>query len=163
MERNMVSAPEKLKKSNDWSAAVMQSGLLIVSFVIIAVGVVLEHDTPYGLMNGFWALSLVAPATGFLLSLTNWHFVGLYKSRKSFSNYSMLVTVGITVCAYLWTWYHYKIILFEKIYVGLFDNAIEKFLGAAFYCGGLGYILTVVFCVLSKLLASKYAALLGKE
>ena len=85
----IISAPKKLSRISAWKAAVLQSGLLFVSFAIITIGVALEAATPSGLMNGYWAVSLVIPATGFLLSLANWYFVRLYKSRKSFSNCSL--------------------------------------------------------------------------
>ena len=159
----VFSAPKKISKINEWKASILQAVLLFASFAIITVGVALENDTPYGYMNGFWALSLVVPTTGFLLSLANWYFIRLYKSRKSFSNCSMLITFVITVCAYIWTWLHYEIIFFEKLSGGLFDASTERLLGAALACGGIGYILTIVFSVLSKLLSGKYAAMLGKK
>ncbi len=66
-----ASVPATLSKINDWRASVLQSVLLFVSFAIITIGVALEAATPSGLMNGYWAVSLVIPATGFLLSLAN--------------------------------------------------------------------------------------------
>lgn len=147
---SVVSAPKKLSRINDWKASILQSVLLFVSFAIITVGVALEAATPLGLMNGYWALSLVIPSTGFLLSLTNWYFVRLYKSRKSFSNFSLLATLGITICAYIWAGFHYELSFAE-----LFSYI------KCFY--GFGIVLTAVFCVLSKLLSCKYATMLGKE
>lgn len=147
---SVVSAPKKLSRINDWKASVLQSVLLFVFFAIITVGVALEAATPFGLMNGYWALSLVIPATGFLLSLANWYFVRLYKSRKSFSNFSLLTTLGITICAYIWAGFHYELSFAE-----LFSYI------KCFY--GFEIVLTAVFCVLSKLLSCKYATMLGKE
>lgn len=141
-----ISVPKKLRKINDWKASVMQSLLLFVSFAVITVGVALEAATPSGEMNGYWALSLVVPATGFLLSLANWYFIRIYKSRKSFSNCSLIATLGITFCAYIWTGFHYEM---------NFTYLLQGF--------GIGIVLTIVFCILSKFLSNKYAAMLGKE
>ena len=133
-------APTVLSKINDWKASVLQSVLLFLSFAMITTGVALEASTPAGPMNGFWALNLVIPATGFMLSLANWYFVRLYKSRKIFSDCSLLATLGITICAYIWAWVHYH----------LFFN-------------GIGIVLALVFCALSKALSNQYAKMLGKE
>ncbi len=156
---DMVSvsqAPTKMRKLNDWKASVMQSVLLFLSFAIITIGVALEARTPSGLLNSFWAINLVIPATGFMLSLANWYFVKLYKNRKSFSNYSLLATLGITTCAYIWAEFHYAInpleLLFKSNFTGFFDIA-----------RGMGILLTVVFCILSKILSNQYAKMLGKE
>lgn len=141
--------PKKLTKICQWKASVLQSALLFVSFAIITVGVALEAGTPDGLMNGFWAFCLVIPATGFLLSLANWYFVRLYRSRKAFSNCSLLETLGITVCACIWGAFHYEL-----------GFSLLRRLGSLY---GTGLVLTAVFCVLSKVLSGKYAAMVGKE
>lgn len=143
-------APKKLRKIDDWRASVLQSVLLFASFAVITVGVALEATTPSGPENGCWALSLVIPATGFLLSLANWYFVRLYKSKKRFSNCSFLATLGITICAYVWAGAHYAL-----NFAGMMQRLTSFF--------GIGIGLTVVFCALSKLLSGKYAAMLGKE
>lgn len=145
-ENVTVSAPKKLSRLNDWRASVMQSVLLFVSFAAIALGVALEAATPAGQGNGYWALSVIIPATGFMLSLANWYFIRLYRSRKSFSNCSMLATLGITACAYIWAGIHYQLGFLEVLSFG-----------------AVGLVLTAVLCILSKLSASKYAAMLGKE
>lgn len=137
---SVPEAPVVLSKINDWKASVLQSVLLFLLYAAITIGVALEAKTPAGPINGFWALALVIPATGFMLSLANWYFVRLYKSRKSFSNGSFLATLGITVCAYLWAGGHYDLFL-----------------------NWIGFLLTVVFCVLSKALSNRYAKMLGKE
>ena len=134
------AAPVVLSKINDWKASVLQSVLLFLSFALITTGVALEASTPAGPMNGSWALNLVIPATGFMLSLASWYFVRLYKSRKNFSDCSLLATLGITICAYIWAWVHYHLFL-----------------------STIGVLLTVVFCVLSKILSNQYAKMLGKE
>lgn len=157
-----ASVPATLSKINDWRASVLQSVLLFVSFAIITIGVALEAATPSGLMNGYWAVSLVIPATGFLLSLANWYFVRFYKSRKSFSNCSLLVTLGITVCAYIWAGFHYEIsisdfaeLLHRISLTDLFEMIVGLF--------GIGILLTPVCCVFSKILSNKYAEMLGKK
>ena len=141
----------KFSKLEEWKASVLQSVMLFVSFVVLTIGVALESKTPIGEMNGFWAVNLVIPATGFLLSLANWYFVRLYKNRKIFTNCSFLATLGITACAYIWSAFHYGV-------VGTFDT----FLDAFSFCI-VGVLLTVVLCVLSKILAGCYAKMLGKE
>lgn len=150
---NMVQLPKSsmtISKLNDWKASVMQSVLLFLSFAVITVGVALEAKSPSGLTNGFWALNLVVPAAGFLLSLANWYFIRLYKSRKCFSVCSFIATLGITICAYIWAGLHYEINIF-KLFTE--HDAVP----------GIGLILTAVFCVLSKTLSTQYAKMLGKE
>lgn len=144
--------PTALNKINDWKASVLQSVLLFLSFALITIAVALESQTPSGLMNGFWAMNLVIPATGFMLSLANWYFVRVYKSRKMFSNFSLIATLGITLCAYLWSMVHYEINLSgtDEIFRFLFSLV-------------MGISLTIVFCVLSKTLSNQYAKMLGKE
>ncbi len=143
-----VSPPAKPRRVNDWRASVLQSVLLFLSFALITVGVALEAATPAGGGNGCWAVSLIVPATGFMLSLANWYFVRLYQSRKRFSNCSLLVTLGITACGYLLAGVHYKFAEFGT--------------GAAVHFG-IGILLTAVCCVLSKVLSNQYAGMLGKE
>lgn len=159
----VVSAPKKLSRISDWRASLLQSVLLFVSFAIITVGVALEAATPSGLMNGYWAMSLVIPATGFLLSLTNWYFVRLYKSRKIFSNCSLLATLGITICAYIWAGFHYELNVYELLQDISFPDLFEMLQCIITLFYGIGIVLTAVFCVLSKLLSNKYAVMLGKE
>ena len=134
--------PAVLRKISDWKASVLQSVLLFFSFALITLGVTFEAQTPLGQNNGFWALSMIIPSTGFMLSLANWYFVRLYKSRKGFSNCSALFTLGITICAYVWAFLHY----------GFGISALMLPVG-----------LTVVFCALSKALSGQYAKMLGKE
>ncbi len=149
-------APMALHKLNSWRASILQSVLLFVSFGLITIGVALEARTEPGLMNGFWAMNLVIPATGFMLSLANWYFVRAYKDRKSFSSFSWITTLAITVCAYIWSVFHYKIDL-TAAFSG--SDAVQGVL----FLNGLGIVLTVVFCVLSKALSNQYAKMLGKE
>ncbi len=154
------------KKISEWKASVLQSILLFISFGLITFGVAKEASTPTGFMNGYWAYMLVIPATGFMLSLANWYFVRVYKSRRLFSNCSCLITFAITLGAYVWSFFHYEVDLstasatfFEGLLVN--ESIGELIFYVLFYCAGT--VLTVVFCILSKLLSSKYAEMLGKE
>lgn len=151
---SVSSAPRALHKLNSWKASILQSVLLFFSFGLITIGVALEARTEPGLMNGFWAMNLVIPATGFLLSLANWYFVRVYKDRKIFSSFSWITTLAITLCAYIWSVFHYEILAaFSE------GNFIETVL----LRNGLGIVLTVLFCILSKTLSDQYAKMLGKE
>ncbi len=144
---SVVETPKILSKINDWKASVMQSILLFLSFGLITIGVALESRTPVGLLNSFWAMNLVIPSTGFMLSLANWYFVRVYKNRKIFSTVSSLATLGITLCAYIWSVFHYEIGITQ-----LFS-----------FHYGMGILLTAFFVVLSKAFSSRYAKMLGKE
>lgn len=151
----VTHAPMKLQKLNDWKASILQSVLLFVSFFLITVGVSLEARSDMGLLNGFWAVNLVVPATGMLLSLTNWYFVRVYTCKKTFSNCCWLITLGITFLGYIWWAFHYDVKLLT-----LFSP--EYFVSSLTFTG-LGYLLTVVFCVSSKIFSQIYAEMLGKE
>lgn len=146
---SVQKAPVTFRKLNDWKASVLQSVLLFLSFGLITVGVALEAKTPSGLMNGFWAVNLIIPATGFMLSLANWYFVKVYKHRKRFSNVSLLATLMITLSAYLWSVFHYEL------------NLVDLY--GSLHFSGIGLMLTAVFCALSKVLSNRYAMMLGKE
>lgn len=160
-----VSAPASLSRINDWKASILQSVLLFISFAVITVGAMLEASTPPGAGNGFWAFSFIVPATGFMLSLVNWYFVRLYKSKKSFSNCSLLATAGITACAYLWAGFHYEISTFNfaQSLPGISFTDSLNITGSVATFFGIGIFLTAVFCALSKILSNKYAKMLGKE
>lgn len=155
-------SPQSFSKLNDWKASVLQSVLLFLSFGLITIGVALEARTPSGILNGFWAANLVIPATGFMLSLANWYFIRVYKNRKSFSNGSFMVTLGVTLCAYIWMGIHYETNPFN-VFVGKNFAEISETLHAVWSLNGIGIVLTVVFCALSKILSSQYARMLGKE
>ena len=136
----------KLHRVSDWKASVLQSVMLFVSFAIITLGVILEGSTPTGKTNGLWAVALIIPATGYLLSLANWFFVRVYKSRKMFSYGSCVATLTITLLGYVWATIHYAggIVMSSPLV----------------WCG---MVLSAVFCVLSKVLSNQYALLLGRE
>lgn len=155
-------APKTFSKLNDWKASVLQSVLMFLSFALITIGVALEAKTPSGLMNGFWAVNLVIPATGFMLSLANWYFVKIYKNRKSFSNCSLFITLAITLCAYVWFVFHYEINLFELFAVNNFAEILNTMQSFMLF-SGIGILLAAVFCTLSKILSNQYAKMLGKE
>lgn len=129
-----------------WGASILQSVMLFLSFAVLAIGVVLEGNSPTGETNGLWAVALIVPATGYLLSLTNWFFVRSYKNRKRFSNGSFIATFVITVAGYIWAAIHYT------------DGIMLR---SPLVWGGIA--LSVVFCVLSKVLSNQYALLLGRE
>lgn len=158
-------SPKTFSKLYDWKASILQSVLLFISFGLITLGVALEAGTPSGLLNGFWASNIVIPATGFMLSLPNWYFLRVYKSRKSFSNCSFIATIVITVSAYIWLLYHYDSSLLDI--VDLFSDCtfadFFEMLYAIFALNKIGVILTVVFCGLSKILSNQYAKMMGKE
>lgn len=139
-----AEAPQKMRKLNEWGASLMQSLLLFASFAAITAGVALEAKTPFGPTNGFWAVNLVVPATGWMLSLANWYFIRLYPDRKRFSNCCVLAFLGLALAAFAWAALHYG--------QGFF--ALAK---------GMGLALTAVFCALAKLLSDRYARMLGKE
>lgn len=159
---SLSKAPSKFSKLNDWKASVIQSVLLFLSFGLITIGVALEARTGSGIMNGFWAMNLVIPATGFMLSMVNWYFVRVYKNRKRFSFFSLITTLGITLCAYIWSGFHYEMDLLAVFSECNFAEALDAMQGVLFL-NGLGIVLTVVFCILSKTLSNQYAKMLGKE
>ena len=130
----------KPKKTNMWLASIMQSALFFVAFLAITIGVALEASTPVGNDNGYWAFNIVVPVTGFMLSLANWYFIRLYKSKDSFSVCSLIATVLCISAAFIWATHHYNVLM-----------------------GELNLFLIVILCVSSYLLSFVYAKLLGKE
>ena len=136
----------KLYRVTDWKASVLQSLMLFVSFAIITAGVILEGGTPTGNTNGLWAVALIVPATGYLLSLANWFFIRVYKSKKLFSTGSCIATLLITLLGYAWALIHYEGTI-------MISSPLVWF----------GVVLSAVFCVLSKVLSNQYALLLGRE
>lgn len=150
----------KYTKINDWKASVLQSVLFLFSFLLITFGVYIEAGTDfidYG--NGLAAFNAVVPATAFMLSLVNWYFVKFYKSKKLFSWCSCALTIIITVFAFAWCAFHYKINIID-IFSGV---SFIDFIEGISFLFGIGIILTAVFTVLSKTLSSLYAKMLGKE
>ena len=138
--------PVALRRVSDWKASLIQSVLLFVSFAIVAVGVVLEGNTPAGDTNGLWAAALIVPATGNLLSLANWFFIRVYRNRKAFSTGCAIATLAMILLGYGWAVVHY---------------AGQLAVGSPLIWAGIA--LSAVFCVLSKVLSNQYALLLGRE
>ncbi len=153
-----VSPPVIMTKLNNWKASVLQSALLLFSFIMITVGVALEARTPLGPLNGFWAMLLVVPATGFMLSLANWYFIRLYRSRRSFSYSSFAATFIITVCAYFCAGIYYSI----NPFIHPAWQGSEIFHGAP-SLALVGFLVTAFFSIISKLFSDKFAKMLGKE
>lgn len=157
-------SPKAFSKINDWKASVLQSALLFISFGLITIGVACESATTYDdLRNGFFAINLVVPATGFMLSLANWYFVRIYKNRKIFSNSSSIITLCITACAYIWTIFHYDELGFVEMFKGVDLVGFLDIMQGVIFLYGIGFLLTMVFCLLSKILSNKYAEMLGKD
>lgn len=137
--------PMKMRRISDWKASLLQSVMLYVSFGLIALGVMLEAATPYGISNGLWAYALVIPATANLFSLSNWFFMRLYKNRKVFSNCSCLMTLLLAAGGYLWALIHYQFaVYFSPLVI-------------------VGIVLSLFFVVMSKILSNRYAQWLGRE
>jgi hypothetical protein len=162
-----VSTPNHMKRVNDWRASILQSLLFFILFGAITLGVALEASTDYNqLTNGYFAFNIVLPATGFMLSLANWHFVRLYRSKKVFSRSSMLLTLAITFAAHIWCMGHYEIGLSNFLSFFESNNMAEGLFSlaqATAFAFGCEIFLTVVFAIFSKTLSDKYAELLGKE
>ncbi len=138
--------PLTFRRISDWKASLLQSVMLFVSFAILAVGVLLEGNTPEGSQNGLWAVAMIVPATGYLLSIAHWFFVRVYKTKKGFSSGSCVATLIATLLGYTWALVHYA------------DG-----IGVTTPHVWMGVSLSLVFCVLSKVLSDQYARLLGKE
>lgn len=155
----------KIRKINDWKASILQSVLLFASFLIITIGVAIEAGVPSGFGNSFAAFNIVIPATGFMLSLANWYFIKFYKSKKSFSNFSCLITFLIILCAGIWCGFHYEFTVFDFLEI-FADTDIVDFLESVFMVTlryAIGILFTVTLCLVSKLSSNAYATMLGKE
>lgn len=146
---------------SQWKASILQSVLFLFSFLLITVGVYYEAQSPsfdfFG--NGLVAFNAVVPATAFMLSLTNWYFVKLYKNRKLFSWCSCILMLAITVCATAWTANHYNFSFIEAYQNASLIDIVES---VPFFFGN-GIALTVVFAAAEKILSNIYAKMLGKE
>ncbi|MBR6784720.1 MAG: zf-HC2 domain-containing protein [Clostridia bacterium] len=144
---------------NYWKASTLQSVLLLASFLLIIVGVYFEAGTDYiDFGNGLAAFNIVVPATGFMISLINWYFIRLYKNKKVFSWCSCALTLFVTLCAFVWSLFHYEmnpLVLLGGTFVDFFEGILFSF--------GIGIFLTALFAVLSKVLSAFYAKMLGKE
>ncbi len=159
-EATTATAP--FRKITDWKASLLQSILLLFSFALVTIGVALEARTPVGITNGLWARNLIIPATGFLLSLANWYFLRVYRTKKSFSFCSLLTTLVVTLAGYGWSLLHYGWNFAEFMDNSTIFSVLSVPKGFLLL-NGLGLILTVVFCLGSKHLSHCYANMLGKE
>lgn len=149
-EEKNVSVPHKLSRINDWKASVLQTVLLFVSFAVLAVGITLEAYTPYGVANGMWAFGIIVPFSSFILSLSNWFFIRIYKNRRIFSNCSSLFTLIVSAFGFMWAVVHFKITFVN------FSGSLVKFLVS-------GIVVAALLCVVSKVASEVYAKMLGKE
>ncbi len=153
------SETKKFSRINDWKASVLQSALFLLSFLLITVGVAFEASSSLGIFNSIAAFNAVVPATGFMLSLTNWYFVKLYKSRKIFSWCSCVLSVFISLCASVWCAFHYG---FD--FSSFFENlTFTDFAEHTLFFYGIGIALTIIFAIAAKILSDIYAKMLGKE
>ena len=141
----VCGAPVKISKINHFKVSLVQTLSMFLSFLAIVLGVYLESVTPSGIANGHWTYMIIVPATAMLLSVANWYFVRVYKSRKVFSVMSALITALFAVCGYVWAIFHYG---------NLYASYMQLFIGIG---------VTVILCILSKVISSLYAKALGKE
>lgn len=165
-EETICSVPLKSSRINDWKASVLQSFLLFASFLVITAGVAIEASTSGLFSNGFAAYNCVVPTTGFMLSLANWYFIKIYKSRKSFSNFSCLITFLLILCADIWCGFHYEFTVFDFFTVatsGTVTDFFEAVLFQVTFLKGIGIGLTAALCAASKILSNTYAKMLGKD
>lgn len=138
--------PKTIKKINLWKSSLLQSILLFASFGLITLGVCFEASTPTGSSNGIWALNLVVPSTGFMLSLVNWYFLKQYPTGKKFCFSSFLITLLITVIAYIWVFNHYEYSVSYSMRFSLY-----------------GFCLTIFLSIVSAFSSYSYSKLSGKE
>lgn len=146
--------PQKIGKISLWKASILQSVLFLVYFAIVAAGVAREAATGNDGPNGFWAFFVVIPATGFLLSLVNWYFVRLYRSRRAFVVWSVIAAAAATLACALWCLWHYE--------VPLRFTYLWWLLRLGLYASGIGLFPAVNF-LLAGVLSNLYARMIGKE
>lgn len=148
------TAPKKaLELISIRKAALIQSAMLYGAFLLIVFGVWREASTPSGELNGLWGISLVVPATAFLLSLANWYFVRFYASKKIFSRCSLVIYLALLILCFFWAALHY-------------GSALKNFFAGSAHSAALpviGIVLAATLAALSYLGSAKYAALLGKQ
>lgn len=153
MIEKKISAAKPFSTVNLWKASFLQSALLYCSFALLVFAVFRESATPEGNTNGLWALAVIVPVTGFLLSLANWYFIRLYPGRKAFSLSSLLIT-GIWIAAgYLWAYLHYREAVFNLFHGTSMSNGMVL----------LALLLSLGLSLASFLFSARYARLSGKE
>lgn len=136
----------RLHRVSHWKASALLSAVMFTAFALLTLGVIREGGTPAGDTNGIWAAMLLIPATGLLLSLTNWYFVRVYRNRRTFAICSSITNFCITGLGYVWAYFHYAN---ELVWLSL-----------PVLLGGL---LWSFFCIMSGVLSNRYALLLGRE
>ncbi len=141
---------EPMERISLWKASLLQAILQFLSFLLIVLGVTMESQTT-GMENGFWAVGLIVPATGFMLSLVNWYFVRLYRDRGRFSLVSSLCTLTLIIVGYVWSVGHYGF--------SFSDDYTDFGLNGMMY----GIPISIILCILSAAFADKYGRLIGKE
>ena len=152
--KRITSAPKAMPtRINDWKASILQSVLLFASFLILVFGIAREAATPVGSSNGLWALSVIVPTTGFMLSLANWYFVRLYPGRRAFANCSLLTAALFMCLGTVWAVLHYEGI-FSVLLSGSAESSVLM---------GVGGVLYAALLAASRLLSDRYARMLGKE
>ena len=156
-EKNESFEIKKLSKINERKASVLQSVLLFISFIVMTVGVTLEAKTPLGTENGFWAFTLIIPATGFLLSFANWFFIRIYKNKKIFSVCSFIVNAAITFFFFICGIFYYNV---PSLYF-ISETGFSGLDVLLFF--GYGIFASAVFCAVSKIFSLRYAEMLGKD
>ena len=150
------------KKVSVRRAALHHAVLLLASIAIIFYGVVREHS-PRAL-NGLPTFFIVVPVSSFSLSLINWFFIRLYKSKKIFSICSTLISICSILCGYALLAFH----------EGLFDSCFSELTTFGFFvfitdfCAlFIGMFLLVLITIFIGLLAKyssvEFAEMLGKE
>ncbi len=150
--REVASAPvPALTRVDQWKASIIQSVTMFLSFIALVAGVSVEAYTPSGTFNGVCSLAVIIPVTAFLLSQVNWYFVRQYRSKGQFSVFSMLITLLLSLCGYVWAWVHYDL----TVALSSSESPLVLF--------GVGIGLTLSFCILSMVLSGVYAECLGKE
>lgn len=152
-EKQTKTIKQKYTHISSWKASVMQSILLFASFALIIFGVAREAATPSGNTNGLWAIAVIVPATGFMMSLANWYFIRVYRNRKTFSICSFIAAISFILIGYIWAFIHY-----QGITANMFSGSILSVILPI-----VGCVLSIALCAISKILSNQYAKLLGKE
>lgn len=152
-EKQLTADKKSFTQINSWKASVLQSILLFVSFALIVFGVAREAATPSDDTNGLWAIAVIVPATGFMMSLANWYFIRVYRNRKTFSICSLIAAITFILIGYIWAFIHYQGI------TDCFFNASVLSVVLPI----VGCVLSIIFCTLAMLLSNIYSKMIGKE
>lgn len=152
-EKQTTAKKMSFTQIKSWKASVLQSILLFVSFALIVFGVAREAATPSGDTNGLWAIAVIVPATGFMLSLANWYFIRVYRNRKTFTACSLIAAITFILIGYIWAFIHYQGIT-DYFFIGSVLSAVLPIVGC---------VLSLTLCTLAMLLSNEYAKMIGKE